>query len=96
MAQDIMTVKEAVKTAITYTKDLFSDESIMNLGLEEVDFDEKTNEWKVTVGFSRPWNAKKQNLTPVSILLPENSLDRVYKMVNIDADTSKVKSIKNI
>ena len=51
-----MDVKEAVQTAKDYLTDLFADEEITDVGLEEVEFDEFDNIWKVTVGFSRPWN----------------------------------------
>lgn len=90
-----MTVKDAVKTAINYTKDLFSDESILNLGLEEVVFDDSTNEWNITVGFSLPWSIKKSNLGPISAIINDGNLPRVYKVVKINAATSDIKSIKN-
>ena len=50
-----MDVKEAVAKAKTYVSDLFQSEQIRNLGLEEVEFDEKDSAWYVTIGFSRPW-----------------------------------------
>ncbi len=51
-----MDVKEAVGTAKKYVDDLFANESIANVGLEEVAFDDTKHAWKVTVGFSRTWN----------------------------------------
>jgi len=50
-----MDVKEAVARAKSYVADLFQSEQIRNLGLEEVEFDEKEKAWFVTIGFSRPW-----------------------------------------
>lgn len=49
-----MDVKQAVEMAKNHIKDLFENEGISNLGLEEVDFDDQTSVWYVTIGFSRP------------------------------------------
>lgn len=51
-----MDVKTAVQSAKSYISDLFSEEQIRNVGLEEVEFDEAAKEWRVTVGFQRPWD----------------------------------------
>jgi len=51
-----MQVKEAVSLAKQYVKDVFAEEKIDGLGLEEVEFDDKTRIWSVTIGFSRPWD----------------------------------------
>ena len=51
-----MDVKEAVRTAKDYLTDLFVDEEVVNIGLEEVVFDDATNRWSITIGFSRPWD----------------------------------------
>ncbi len=50
-----MDVKEAVRTAKKYVAELFTDETIANGGLEEVEFNNTSNNWEVTIGFSRPW-----------------------------------------
>ena len=49
-----MDVKEAVAIAKRYITDLFADEGIAHLGLEEVLFDEWSGDWKVTIGFAPP------------------------------------------
>lgn len=59
-----MDVKEVVESAKHYIMDIYQEEKITNVGLEEVDFDEKNNVWFVTIGFSRPWDE------PVTPLLP--------------------------
>lgn len=74
-------VKEAVQTAKDYLTDLFADEDITDVGLEEVEFDEFDNAWKVTVGFSRPWDHEN---------ILSNTLDgnghpnRSYKVVQVN------------
>jgi hypothetical protein len=45
-----MEVKEAVKIAKAYLADLFEGERIKNLGLEEVEYDEFTQSWGITLG----------------------------------------------
>ena len=54
-----MEVKQAVTMAKRYVIDLFEAEQITNVGLEEIEFDEMSNCWKVTIGFSRPWDHRE-------------------------------------
>ena len=56
-----MDVKEVVQVAKNYIAELFGDERIINVGLEEVDLD-PSNNWIVTIGFSRPWD---RNIGPI-------------------------------
>ena len=77
-----MDVKEATRRAKTYVADLFADEKVFNIGLEEVEFDENQHTWSVTIGFSRRWD-RKSSLTAA---LGESPA-RTYKIVHIaDAD----------
>ena len=50
-----MEIKEAVAEAKKCVQELFVQESISNLGLKEVEFDDATGVWSITIGFSRPW-----------------------------------------
>ncbi len=84
-----MDVKEAVGTAKAHVAELFSDEQIENLGLEEVEFDAPANSWRITIGFSRPWD-KGNNLTAS---LREGRLRRSYKLLLIDDKTGRVDSL---
>ena len=85
-----MDVKEAVAAAKKYIAELFAQENITRLGLEEVEFDEQEGEWRVTVGFSRPWDAPSALL---SITQQLNS-PRSYKVVRI-SDAGAALSVKN-
>ena len=60
-----MDVKDAVNAAKTYVAQLFADEGLSNLGLEEVEFDDGSGAWRVTVGFSRPWDRWKYPHSPL-------------------------------
>ena len=82
-----MDVKEAVRTAKEYLADLFVDEGVMNVGLEEVDFDGAA--WKITIGFSRPWDQR----SPLIATLAEKRMARSYKVLRINNDNGHVESL---
>ena len=84
-----MHVKDAVRIAKRYASDLFADEQIMNIGLEEVEFDTTTNFWRITVGFSRPWDQKKN----LAAALVEGHQRRSYKLLLVDDRSGEVHSV---
>jgi hypothetical protein len=88
-----MEVKEAVAVAKRYTQELFADEDIQDVGLEEVDFDYSRSVWNITMGFSRarvPIDAP-----PFGNLLTPKRWVRSYKIVRISDKNGKVLSVKN-
>lgn len=87
-----MNVKEIVKYAIAHINDLFGDENISNLGLEEVKFNSEIGEWEVTVGFSRPWDYPKGALASIA---SGPSAKRTYKIVTVKEANGEVISVKN-
>jgi hypothetical protein len=89
-----MKVREAVAAAKAHIQELFSDEQIANLGLEEVEFDEAAKTWTVTLGFSRPWDkpvGPLANLTPLEL----RPWRRDYKIIQISDATGNLISMKN-
>ena len=84
-----MEVKDAVRLAKDYVADLFEAEQIMNVGLEEIEFDEMSKCWNVTIGFSRPWDQKG----PLVAALAERSPARSYKVIHINDQSHEVKSV---
>jgi len=86
-----MDVKEAVGTAKKYIEELFAQEGITNLGLEEIELDEQAEEWRVTVGFSRPWDSVTGFASVAERINPRRS----YKVVRISDKTGAVVSVKN-
>lgn len=84
-----MNVKEAVDQAKRHIADLFSREGLINLGLEEVEFDDSLEQWRITVGFSRPWD--HQGIPALDLIPPSR---RTYKIVTIDK-AGTVLSVKN-
>ena len=53
-----MDAKGACHKAKDYIADLFADEGVTNIGLEEVEFESTSNSWRITISFSRPWDHK--------------------------------------
>lgn len=89
-----MDVRGAVLLAKRYINNLFKDEGIINLGLEEVEFDENSSSWYVTIGFSRPWDKPTTTgLTPFA--QQTGPLSRSYKVVQIDDIKEEVRSVKD-
>ena len=82
-----MELKEAIARAKIYVADVFADEHISGIGLEEVQFDEQQNRWDVTIGFYRPAT------TTYDLLGGQRS--RIYKAVTIADGTGKMLSIRN-
>ena len=86
-----MEVKQAVQEAKEYLLDLFEGEEIEYVGLEEVEFDHESDEWKVTLGFSRPWDRPKS----LSAALRDEPLRRSFKIVRINDANGKVTSVRD-
>ena len=87
-----MKVKEVVKYAIDHINDLFKDEKISNIGLEEVEFNSEIGNWEVTVGFSRPWDYPQGALASIAA---GASAKRTYKIVTVNDMDGEVISVKN-
>ena len=94
-----MDVKEAVAVAKGYLTDIYTGESIVNLGLEEVEFDERSDTWCITLGFSRPWDhpmPRRNRTLALALGEPtEPELKRSYKVLRVDDDSGEVKSLKD-
>ena len=88
-----MNVKEAVELAKDHIRDLFEKEQISNPGLEEVEFDDHSRTWNVTIGFSRPWDEAPNALAAMAQQI--STPNRSYKVVSIDDPTGTVRSLKN-
>ncbi len=83
-----MDVQEAVQMAKEYINKIFETENIQWVGLEEIVFDDASDSWKVTIGFSRAWG-----LVPtVSAAVGDRSA-RVFKVVQIDDHTGRIVSL---
>ena len=81
-----MEVTKAVLAAKDYVHEIFDDEGIMNVGLEEVQSKGRT--WIITIGFSRPWD---RNVGPI---LGGNT-GRTYKDIEIRDEDGRILSVKD-
>ena len=84
-----MDVRGAVQRARAFVEDLLQDEGITDVGLEEVVFDDESNEWKITIGFSRPWDLAGDRRELFDF---ETGPSRSYKVIRIADDNGEVKA----
>ena len=75
-----MDAKSAVKVAKSYIADLFQSEGVANIGLEELFFDERHNQWQITIGFSR----KLDEIPAPKGIKPLRNPRRTYRIVTVD------------
>ena len=89
--ESIMDVREAVQMAKDHVAEIFADESIANVGLEEVEFDEMEQVWAITIGFSRPWITRGASCA----LSKGGSRTRTFKIVRIKDESGRIQSVKH-
>ena len=87
-----MDVKQAIVQAKSYVRKLFEEESPVNVALEEVEFDTDTNDWLITIGFSRTFGNSSNS---ISAMAGVSDPRRSYKIVRISDETGDVRSLKN-
>ena len=89
-------LKEAVQEAKKYIKQLFSDEKIYDLLLEEVEKSEDEKYWLVTIGFEVESQLNKNTSSFVDALAitPRKVYRRVYRTIEIDSETGEMVSMK--
>lgn len=56
-----MDVNEAITKAKQYVRDVYADEQVTAVTLEEVEQNPATGGWTVTIGFSRPWSSPRRS-----------------------------------
>ena len=88
-AEATVDVKQAIHIGREYVKDVFSEEDIADIGLEEVVFDDDTDSWRITIGFSRPWDNARTLPQRIGQVYPR----RAYKVVCISDVNGQIKSI---
>jgi hypothetical protein len=92
-----MNIKDAAQRAKQHIAELFTDEEIQNIGLEEIEFDGSSGVWRVTVGFSRPWDHVNESPHPsVSEILGSSRRQaRDMKVVAVDDTDGHILFVKN-
>ena len=90
-----MQVKEAVSLARRYVQDIFADEKIDSISLEEVEFDEKSQIWSITIGFSRPWEGAPGTVAAQFAAAGMMPRRRDFKVVRLSDADKRMLSVKN-
>ena len=90
-----MDFKEAIAAAKKYVNEIYADEQVTNLGLEEIEHFGSDDNWVITVAFSRPWTTPRTRAQEVLENLGAVSpLKRSYKVITM-ANDGTVLSMKN-
>ncbi len=93
-----MNMTQAARLAKSAVATVFEAENVQNIGLEEIEFDPDASRWKVTVGFSRPWNRHGEDpgaglLTASLFANPPRIRD--MKVVTLDDADGTIVSVRN-
>lgn len=91
-----MDVKEAIAKAKTYVGELFAEDGISDVRLEEVEHDESDRSWNVTLGFLRHREASTASFSELATTL--NALAarrRVYRVVRVREADGAIMSVKH-
>lgn len=86
-------MKTAVRAARQFAVDLYESEPLPNLALEEIDFNESSHQWQVTLGFDSPHKIKRKTNGPSLFPTIEEESQREYKQFNIDAEDGHLVSM---
>lgn len=90
-------VKEAIKIAKDYVAEVFADEGVFNIGLEEIEHGGDI--WEVTIGFSRKWDKPPRSpfagLAGYTSENDDRAITRTYKVVEVAADSGTVLQLRN-
>ena len=95
-----MTPTEAIKRAKELVAELFAEDHVSQIGLEEIEFDEASKAWDVTIGFYRP-SVPPQTPAGVSAIIAAGlgggmrDHERIYKIVSIRDDDGELIAIRN-
>ncbi len=91
-------VKKAVKIAREFTTELYQGEEVSNISLEEVNFDDTTQEWAVTIGFDTNRKKVSRPNKPLSIIGNLNEVSeepiRAYKVIRLDVEDGEFRGMK--
>jgi hypothetical protein len=93
-----MTPKQAIAKAKSSVLEMFADEGVRDITLEEVRFDADRGHWLITIGFYRPRSAAAAQAVggPFSFdPLTTPRLHKAFKTVRIDDESESFISIEH-
>lgn len=88
----MLSVKEAVQAAHQWVGELYPPGELRHLRLEEVRLSENERFWEITLGWVEP--AIRENTFAASLSSDVRVLPRVYKTLDVDAETGEVKAMR--
>lgn len=92
-------VKAAIRSAKAQVVDMLEGEAFSQLGLEEVKYDDRSNEWLITLGLNRPWDIEKQLQTGSNLYgsVPTTTTRqiRAFKKIRINGRTGAFISMED-
>ena len=94
----MITLREAVARATDYVVSAYkgSGVNIQDVLLEEAELSDNQQIWLITIGFSveRSMTARTRMEATAAMLRGEINLERIYKLVHVNAETGEVQSMK--
>jgi hypothetical protein len=88
-------VKQAVKAATAFAREMFDGDELRHLRVEEVELSDDQRLWNITLGWVEPAvKAKASPLIPAYGQDEIQKLPRVYKVFDVDAESGAVQSMK--
>ncbi len=90
-----MDVKQAAQTARKYVADVFAYDKISYIALEEMEFDEGSDVWRITLSFLRPTGTINSLQAIAPQLSPGENVRRSYKIVTVNDQSGRVISVKH-
>jgi len=84
-----ISLKDAAKNAKAFVADLYREDHVSDLLLEEIRLSSDEREWLVTIGFMPPWMNRG-----VTAVLGPHPKNRAYKVVSVDAQTGEVRDLR--
>lgn len=82
-------VRDAIRIAGQYMRDLYQGEELPHFRLEEVELSEDSSEWLVTFGFTASERDVETNSFIAAIGGSTSRPRRDYKLIRVDARTGK-------
>lgn len=83
-----MEVHAATQKAKEHVAEMYQEEPILQVGLEEVAFEQAKNVWMITIGFVRDWRPQENRS------LELNTPKRTYNIVRIRDQDGGLESLK--
>ena len=91
----ITDVRDAIRVAKDYVKYVLEGEYYTSIGLEETEYNLSNDTWRITIGFSRPWDTSAKYQEQIGVQMGYlKPTQRSFKVVEVAPDGT-VMGMKN-